>query len=112
MEDNVGFAVEVEGESSSTTTDVVWPYQTSPCDSDLAKVESVFRARENTMKNEIARLKQERKELLMEVDYWKMLYTQVDARISVLEKLAVVFKGQPVVGVPTARNGQISGDTS
>ena len=113
MEDNVGLDVEVEGESSTTTTNGFWSIQTSHRFSDLAKVESVYHARENTMKNEIARLKNERKDLVREVARWKKMYSQVDGRISVLEALAVELQtGQPVIGDPTAGNGQISGDTS
>ncbi|KAI9195916.1 hypothetical protein LWI28_019384 [Acer negundo] len=83
MADNFGVEVEVEEEDSSTTSDVVWSLQTSRHDSDMTKVESVLCVREKTMKNEIAQLKNERKDL---------------------DSLSW--------GVQTAFNDQISGDTS
>ena len=112
MADDVGVDVEGEGDNSSSTSTVVWSLPTSRRDYDLPRVESVLCARENTMKNEIARLKNERKDLVREVARWKKKYWQIEGRISALEALAVELKtGQPVVGVQTACNGQISGDS-
>ncbi|KAK3222496.1 hypothetical protein Dsin_009521 [Dipteronia sinensis] len=52
MADNVGVDVDGEGDESRTTGNLIWSLQSSRRDSDLAKVESVLCARENTMKNE------------------------------------------------------------
>lgn len=104
MADNVGVDVEGEGDASSTTTNVDWSLQSSRRDSELSKVESVFRARENSMKNEIARLKNDRKVLEIEVAMWRKKYMEVEDRISKLESLAVELT-QPC-------NCQRLGDTS
>ncbi|KAI9192007.1 hypothetical protein LWI28_016882 [Acer negundo] len=113
MADNVSVDVEVEGEDSSTTSNVVWSLLMSLHDSDMTKVEFVLCARENKMKNEIGRLKNEWKDLVREVSRWRKKYRQLEGQISILEALVVELTiGQPVVGVKTACNGQISSDTS
>lgn len=85
----MGVDVEGEGDASSTTTNVDWSLQSSRRDSELSKVESVFCARENSMKTEIARLKNDRKVLEIEVAMWRKKYMEVEDRISNLESLAV-----------------------
>ena len=100
----MGVDVEAEGDASSTTTNVDWSLQSSRRDSELSKVESVFRARENSMKNEIARLKNDWKVLEIEVAMWRKKYMEVEGRISKLEALAVELT-QPC-------NCQRLGDTS
>ena len=98
MADNVGVDVEGEGDASSTTTNVDWLLQSSRCNSELSKVESVLCARENSMKNEIARMKNDRKVLVIEVAMWRKKYMEVEDRISKLESLVVeltqAFNGQ------------------
>ncbi|KAK3222497.1 hypothetical protein Dsin_009522 [Dipteronia sinensis] len=84
MADNVGVDVDGGGDESRTTSNLIWSLQSSRRDSDLAKVESVLCARENTMKNEIARLMNEWKDLKSEFDRWGKKYMQLEGRISVL----------------------------
>ena len=100
----MGVDVEAEGDASSTTTNVDWWLQSSRRDSELLMVESVFRAREKSMKNEIARLKKDRKVLEIEVARWRKMSMEVEDRISKLESLAVEL-AQPC-------NCQRLGDTS
>ena len=73
----MGVDVEGEGDASSTTTNIDWSLQSSRRDSELSKVESVFRAREKSMKNEIACLKKDRKVLEIEVAMWRKMSMEV-----------------------------------